>query len=298
MPGQAQEEAGAPPKKIRRGNKEELPTFKNYRDLRGLSPREFLPLNNNNNNGASRAVPDPLWFLKPHKSFPVQDLLDDIVGTCFFSGFLDSIEIIRLSRVSKRFRSIASQQVQHLDLRGCTKLDKNRIQNMVSRFPNLTVSENFLSHDVEKVLSDVKKFLSNGVPDPIRYSLYTSMPSLFLSLYFSFSFQSLDFSYCPQFGREELFCLVPLSRTLKNLRLKGTNVEDDGFVAFLEEVVVANNTNSATTTRIQGSSSSRSHGSLLESIDLSAISKDGSLRVGNKSVDAISVRGLPACLTD
>jgi hypothetical protein len=87
--------------------------------------------------------------------------------------------------------------------------------------------------------------------------------------------QSLDFSYCPQFGREELLCLVPLSRTLKHLGLKGTYVEDDGFVAFLAEV----------NAKIQSSS-------LLESIDLSAISKDCSLRVGNKSVDAISVSGL------
>jgi hypothetical protein len=98
---------------------------------------------------------------------------------------------------------------------------------------------------------------------------YCTFPFLFLSS------QSIDFSYCPQFGREELFCLVPLSRTLKNLGLKGTNVEDDGFVAYLEEV----------NAKIQSSSR-------LEYIDLSAISKDGSLRIGNKSVDAISVRGL------
>lgn len=68
---------------------------------------------------------------------------------------------------------------------------------------------------------------------------------------------------------------MPLSKTLKHLGLKGTNVEDEGFVAFLEEAH----------TKIQSSS-------LLESIDLSAISKNGSLRVGNKSVDAISVREL------
>lgn len=128
-----------PPNKIRRGNKEELGNSTcNYR---GLSQTEFLPLDY----GAIRAVPDPLWFLKPRKSFPAQDLSDDIVGICFFSGFVDSIETIRLSRVSKRFRSIASKQVKHLDLRRCTKLDKKKIQNIVSRFQNLSVSEKDLS---------------------------------------------------------------------------------------------------------------------------------------------------------
>lgn len=114
----------------------------NYKDFRGLSQTEFLPLDY----GAIRAVPDPLWILKPHKSFPVQDQSDDILGVCFFSGFVDSYETIRLSRVSKRFRSVASKQVKHLDLRRCTKLDKKKIQNMVSRFQNLTVSEKVLSN--------------------------------------------------------------------------------------------------------------------------------------------------------
>jgi hypothetical protein len=131
----------APRKKIRRGNREELGDSPcNYRDLRGLSPTEFLPLDY----GAIRAVPDPLWFLKPHQNYPVQDLSDDIIGICFFSGFVDSLETIRLSRVSKRFRSIASKQVKHLDLRSCTTLDKKKIQNIVSRFQNLMVSEKVL----------------------------------------------------------------------------------------------------------------------------------------------------------
>jgi hypothetical protein len=132
---------GAPPNKIRRGSKEE-PAASTCNYSRGSLQTELLPLDY----AAIRAVPDPLWFLKLHRSFPVQDLSDDVLGICFFSGFVDSIETIRLSRVSKRFRFIASSQVKHLDLRRCIKLDKKKIQNIVSRFQNLTVSEKFLSY--------------------------------------------------------------------------------------------------------------------------------------------------------
>jgi hypothetical protein len=72
--------------------------------------------------------------------FPLKKLSDDILGMCMFSGYLDSAEMARLTRVSRRIRSIARHRVKQLDLRSCMQLHKTHIRSLVSHYQNLEVS--------------------------------------------------------------------------------------------------------------------------------------------------------------
>ncbi len=83
--------------------------------------------------------------------------------------------------------------------------------------------------------------------------------------------KDLDFSYCSRFGGEELDQLLPLSETLKRLSLKGTHVGSDAIVSYLEKA------------------NRRTGPSCLESLDLSAVTKDGSTHNGDTTAQAISV---------
>ena len=67
-------------------------------------------------------------------------LTDDALGLCFFSGFLDTFEVLRLTKVSKRIRDIAFKQVTMLDLRNCEQITPTDIASIASSFQNLTVS--------------------------------------------------------------------------------------------------------------------------------------------------------------
>uniref|UniRef100_A0A7S1VJW9 F-box domain-containing protein n=1 Tax=Grammatophora oceanica TaxID=210454 RepID=A0A7S1VJW9_9STRA len=73
------------------------------------------------------------------RSSVIEFLPDEVVAKVFFSGFMDSIEIIRtLSVVSKRLNKIAHSTVNMLDLRGCTSLTPIDTSSLVSRYSNLT----------------------------------------------------------------------------------------------------------------------------------------------------------------
>ncbi len=95
----------------------------------GFGPSEFLPIV-----GRKYRVPETL---DPRIS---DTLCDDALGHCLFSGFLNSFETVRLSSISKRFRTIASYQVNRLDLSRCPDLRADDLMSIVGRFPNLKVS--------------------------------------------------------------------------------------------------------------------------------------------------------------
>jgi hypothetical protein len=95
-----------------------------------------------------------------------------------------------------------------------------------------------------------------------------------LSCGFPFFPKDLDFSYCSQFGGEELEKLVPISNTLKRLALKGSKVGNDSLANYLQQV------------------NSLYGRSRLESIDLSAINKAGSVLIGDVALRSISVRSV------
>lgn len=85
---------------------------------------------------------------------------------------------------------------------------------------------------------------------------------------------SLDFGYCPQFGREHLMALVPVSSTLRILCLRGSCIQDDDIVAYLNAVME----------HLGGKPSG------LEVLDLSAIKKEENPRIGDVAVSKIAVR--------
>ena len=157
---------------------------------------------------------------------PLEMLPDEVLGTCFFSGFVNTIDIItNVTMVSKRTREVAAKSVKMLDLRALPKLEAHHVAAIVARHGNVS---------------------------------------------------SLDFGYCPQFGRDHLMALVPLSETLRTLCLRGTCLCDDDIVAYLDAV----------RTYLGGRTSG------LEELDLSAIRKEERPRIGDKAVTKISVRSV------
>jgi hypothetical protein len=89
--------------------------------------------------------------------------------------------------------------------------------------------------------------------------------------------QTLDVSYCPEWGaNQELSCLVPLSRTLLRLGLKGTEVTDEDMTRYFHEV--------------HAQLDFQTTMSPLLELDLSAISKEGSIRISNVTVQNVVVR--------
>lgn len=160
------------------------------------------------------------------KQNPLEILPDDVLGNVFFSGYVNSIDILtNVSLVCKKFRQIAHSSVKLLDLRALPKLEASDVASIVARHGNLS---------------------------------------------------SLDFGYCPQFGKEHLMALVPISPTLHKLCLRGTCVKDTDVVEFLE----------ASVTRLGGTPT------VLQEIDLSAIKKEETPRIGDDSVVKIAVSWL------
>lgn len=198
----------------------------------GFSPNEFLPIV-----GRKYRVPEAL-------DSRVSDVLcDDALGRCLFSGFLNSFETAQLSSISKRFRKIASHQVNRLDLSRCPHLKVEDLTMIVRRFPNLKV----------RIIS-------------------VSIGSKWSFVSHSFFGQDLNFDYCKQFGISHLQALLPISAKLESLSLKGCNLNDSHLCAFLETIASQN----------RGSTR-------LKLLDLSAIDEEGSLRIGNATLEAISV---------
>lgn len=161
------------------------------------------------------------------KPNPLDMLPDEVVGQCFFSGFVNSIDIIQnVTMVSKRTRQVANKSVKMLDLRALPKLEASNVASIVARHGNVS---------------------------------------------------SLDFGYCPQFGREHLLALVPVSETLRTLCLRGSCLTDGDIVAYLDAVMA----------HLGGEPSG------LEELDLSAIKKEeGSPRIGDGAVSKIAVRSI------
>jgi hypothetical protein len=85
---------------------------------------------------------------------------------------------------------------------------------------------------------------------------------------------SMDFAYCSQFGREHLLALVPVSGTLRNLCLRGTNLRDEDIVAYLDAVI----------NHLGGEPSG------LVELDLSCIKREETSRIGDAAVSKIVVR--------
>ena len=50
----------------------------------------------------------------------------------------------------------------------------------------------------------------------------------------SFAQQKLNLNYCPQVEPKHIFELVPLTNSLKELHLKGTQVSDEDMTSFLD----------------------------------------------------------------
>jgi hypothetical protein len=150
-------------------------------------------------------------------------LPDEVIGKIFFSGFVNSIDIItNVTMVSKRTRRVANKSVKMLDLRALPKLEASHVAAIVSRHGHVS---------------------------------------------------SLDFGYCPQFGRDHLMALVPVSETLRSLCLRGSCLRDDDIVAYLDAVVE----------HLGGRASG------LEELDLSAIKKEENPRIGDMAVSKIVV---------
>jgi hypothetical protein len=71
---------------------------------------------------------------------PLKLLPDDILGSIFFGGFVDSLEVVKTNSVaSRRMQDVAKATVTMLDLRR-TKIETENIASIVARFPNITVS--------------------------------------------------------------------------------------------------------------------------------------------------------------
>ena len=87
----------------------------------------------------------------------------------------------------------------------------------------------------------------------------------------------MDLSYCKDWGKnDELSCLIPLSKTLTNLSLKGTAVCDKQIKQYLKD----------SWTYLDFAPSLP-----LESLDLSAVTKHpGSLQISDETVMSIVVR--------
>jgi hypothetical protein len=169
-------------------------------------------------------VVEPTKVQEEPKPNPLEMLPDEVLGKCFFSGFVNSIDIItNVTMVSKRTRQVANKSVKMLDLRALPKLEAHHVAAIVARHGNVS---------------------------------------------------SLDFGYCAQFGREHLMALVPLSKTLRTLCLRGSCLCDDDIVAYLDAV--------------EQHLGGRPSG--LEELDLSAIKKEESPRIGDAAVSKISVR--------
>jgi hypothetical protein len=69
-------------------------------------------------------------------------LPEDVLGRCLYSGYLNSMETVRLGRVCKKWRSMARRSVSQLDLRRLSArdlLDQCQMKRLVSCFPHLTV---------------------------------------------------------------------------------------------------------------------------------------------------------------
>lgn len=77
--------------------------------------------------------------------------------------------------------------------------------------------------------------------------------------------KSLDLSYCTQFSDEHLLSLISAKKSLVSLRLRGSKVTDNGILSFFA-----------------------SQANTLKELDLSAISKEGSMQVGDQSVTVIA----------
>lgn len=91
---------------------------------------------------------------------------------------------------------------------------------------------------------------------------------------------ALDFGYCCQFGRQHLLALVPVSGTLRELCLRGTNLSDDDIVAYLDAVME----------HLGGEPSG------LEELDLSTVKKEESPRIGDVAVSKIVVSRETICI--
>lgn len=70
---------------------------------------------------------------------PLKLLPDDILGSIFFGGFVDSFEVVKTNSItSRRMQDVAKATVTMLDLRR-TKIETENIASIVARFPNITV---------------------------------------------------------------------------------------------------------------------------------------------------------------
>eukprot|EP00980_Cylindrotheca_fusiformis_P004277 scaffold918_cov126-Cylindrotheca_fusiformis.AAC.56 len=179
----------------------------------GFGPSDFLPLDH-----ASKTK-------KCNRNKICEDLdlvdtlSDDVLGRCFFSGFLDTFDTARLMMVNKRIRRAGFQKVHLLDLRRCENLTSSHVSYIASSFSNLT---------------------------------------------------ELDFSYCSHFGGRCLEQLIPCSKNLRQLLLRGTRVHDMALVYYLQEV------------------HRKFGGCSLETLDLSAVNKENSFLIGDEAARSIS----------
>ncbi|CAJ1963709.1 unnamed protein product [Cylindrotheca closterium] len=73
------------------------------------------------------------------KSCPVgiTMLSDDILGKCFFNGYLDTFETLKLTSLNKRTRRVGLTQIQHLDLRKCKNLTVDQVTITALVYQNL-----------------------------------------------------------------------------------------------------------------------------------------------------------------
>jgi hypothetical protein len=79
-------------------------------------------------------------FAEEEDDTPLKLLPDDILGSIFFGGFVDSLEVVKINSVaSRRMQDVAKATVTMLDLRR-TMIETENLASIVARFPNLTVS--------------------------------------------------------------------------------------------------------------------------------------------------------------
>ncbi|KAL3936592.1 MAG: hypothetical protein SGBAC_008122 [Bacillariaceae sp.] len=102
----------------------------------GFGVNEFLPLVPNQE--------DPKVTEHTSSSLNIDTLSDDVLGKCFFNGYLDTFETLKLTLLNKRTRRVGLTQIQHLDLRKCKNLTVDEVSKISLVHQNLQVGRGHL----------------------------------------------------------------------------------------------------------------------------------------------------------
>ena len=222
-------------------------------------------------------------------------LSDDVLSRCLYTqGYLNSYETARLVRVCKKWRRLARKTIWRLDLSyswtTASTGHKQKVKKLEFSSPSGTIDSSRDGDDGEGYgvldLTQMKRLVScfSNLTVCNVCCLEIFVDDSFLAVCHSLKrllmlilLQTLDLSYCSEWGKnDELSCLIPLSKTLTSLSLKGTAVCDKHMTQYLKDSWAFLDFVPSLP---------------LESLDLSATSKDpGSMQISDETVMSIVVR--------